>query len=169
MFPVGIAKFLRIAFLYNTSCGCFWQSYHGTVKLAGVPVLWFRASTCFWFWSKIFMKRCSSNSLLSRDKTISSLLDLIGHMFLISEYVLEKHIPFDFDKKNLQKALYKELCNITCQKTFFCCTFWLVRCFQFQGMIWKRNMAVNIPILILLHFCLHCWLKNHLFCVLSLF
>ena len=30
MFPVDIAKFLRIGFLYNTSGGCFWQSYHGT-------------------------------------------------------------------------------------------------------------------------------------------
>ena len=37
--PVDIAKFLRIAFLYNTSGGCLWQSYHGTVKSAGVPVL----------------------------------------------------------------------------------------------------------------------------------
>ena len=44
VFPVDIAKFLRIVFLYNTSGGCFWQSYHGTVKPAGVPVLWFRAS-----------------------------------------------------------------------------------------------------------------------------
>ena len=47
MFPVDITKFLRILFLYNTSGSCFWQSYHGTVKSAGVPVFWFRASTCF--------------------------------------------------------------------------------------------------------------------------
>ena len=58
---MDIAKFLRIVFLYNTSGGCFWQSYHGTVKSAGVPVLWFRASTCFWFWSKTFTKSCSNN------------------------------------------------------------------------------------------------------------
>ena len=69
MFPVDIAKFLRIAFLYNTSGGCFWQSYHGTLKSAGVPVLWFPASTCFHFWSKTFTKRCTNNSLLSRDKS----------------------------------------------------------------------------------------------------
>ena len=98
-----LQNLLRIAFWYNTSGGCFWQSYHGTVKSAGVPVLWFRASTCFQFWSKTFTKRCTNNSLLSRDKTISSLLELIGCMLivhllellnrinLISEHVLEKH------------------------------------------------------------------------------
>ena len=98
-----LQNLLRIAFWYNTSGGCFWQSYHGTVKSAGVPVLWFRASTCFQFWSKTFTKRCTNNSLLSRDKTISSLLELIGRMLivhllqllnrinLISEHVLEKH------------------------------------------------------------------------------
>ena len=35
----------------------------------------------------------------------------------------------------------------------------------------KQNyciMAVKIPSLILFRFCLFCWLKNHLFCVLSL-
>ena len=61
--------FLRIFLLCNNSGGCFWQSYHGTVKSAGVPVLWFRASTCFQFWSKTFTKRCTNNSLLSRDKS----------------------------------------------------------------------------------------------------
>ena len=84
-------KVLRIAFLKNNSGGCFWQSYHGTVKSAGVPVLWFRVSTCFRFWSKTFKKGCTNSSLLSRDKTISSLLESIDHVPSISEYVLEKH------------------------------------------------------------------------------
>ena len=44
-FPVGIAKFY--------SCGYFWLSYHSTVKSPGVPVFWFRATTCFRFWSKL--------------------------------------------------------------------------------------------------------------------
>ena len=129
--PVDIAKFLRIAFLCNTSGGCFWQSYHGTVKSAGVPVLWFRASTCFRFWSKTFTKSCTNNSLLSRDKTISSLLELISHVLSISEYVLETHSLLSILMKNLQKALHKQLCNIRCQKNFFPCR-WrkrLVRCF----------------------------------------
>ena len=93
------AKFLRIVFLYNTSGGCFWQSYHNTIKSAGVPVLWFRTSTCFRFWSKTFMKHCSNNSLLSCDKTISFLLDLIGNVLLILKYILKKH---DFDEKLTQ-------------------------------------------------------------------
>ena len=33
----------------------------------------------------------TNNSLLSRDKTISFLLELIGHVLSISEYVFEKH------------------------------------------------------------------------------
>ena len=70
MFLVVIARCLRIAFLCNTSGGCFWQSYHGTVKSAGVPV---RASTCFWFWSKTFTKRCTNNYLLSRGNSTSFL------------------------------------------------------------------------------------------------
>ena len=96
MFPVDIVKSLRIIFLYNTSGGWFRQSYYGAVKSAGVPVLWFCASTCFRLWSKTFTKRCSNNSLLSRDKTISSLLELIGHVLLISEYVLENINCFRF-------------------------------------------------------------------------
>ena len=49
---MNISKFLRIVFLYNTTGGCFWQSYHSIVKPAGAPVLWFRASTCFNFGQK---------------------------------------------------------------------------------------------------------------------
>ena len=62
MFPMGIAKFSRIALLYHISGGCFWKSYHGTVKSAGVPVLWFHASMSFRFWA--------NNSLQSHDKKI---------------------------------------------------------------------------------------------------
>ena len=38
-----------------------------------------------------FRERLLNSSLLSRDKTISFLLDLTDHVLLISEYVLEKH------------------------------------------------------------------------------
>ena len=130
--PVDIAKFLRIAFLCNTSGGCFWQSYHGTVKSAGVPALWFRASTCFQFWSKTFTKRCTNNFYYYvSEKTISSLLELIDHVLWISEYVSEKHWLLSILIKNLHKALQKYLCNITCQMTFFPWTLRLIRCFQF--------------------------------------
>ena len=70
VFPVDIAKFLRIVFLCKTSSGCFWKSYHGSPKSAGVPVLRFRTSTCFRFLSKTFTKRCTNKSLPLRDKTI---------------------------------------------------------------------------------------------------
>ena len=96
MFPVDISKFLRIAFLCKTCSGCFWQSYHGTVKSAEVPVLWFRTSTCFRLWSKTFTKGCTNNSLLSRDKTICCLLELIGHVLSIAEYVLKNINCFRF-------------------------------------------------------------------------
>ena len=136
---------LRIAFLYNTSGGCFWQFYHGTVKSAGVPVLWFCTSTCFRFWSKTFTKCCTNNSLLSRDKTISCLLELIGHVPLISEYVLENIKCFRFWWNT-----YTKHCLSTCN-AFFPCTLWLVSCFQFQGMILKmkechvrKNIALKI-------------------------
>ena len=121
MFPADIAKFLRIAFSCNTSGGCFWQSYHGTVKSAGVPVLWIRASTCFLFWSKTFRKRWSNNPLLSPDKTIPFLLDLIAHVLLISDQNrFWKNINcFCFWWKTYKKCCTSNYENITCQKTFF--------------------------------------------------
>ena len=162
MFPVDIAKFLSIVFLYNTSGGCFWQSYHGTVKSAGVPVLWFRASTCFRFWSKTFTKRCSNNFLLSRDKTISSLLDLIGHVLLISEYVW----GICFDEKVTQSVAHVTVISGAKRLSSPVLCGWL-GAVNFRVWSGKRDMAVKIPILILFRFCLLCSLKNHLFCVLS--
>ena len=44
--------------------------------------------------------------ILEALKTISSLLDLIDHMLLISEYVLEKQLLLIL-MKNLHKALHK--------------------------------------------------------------
>ena len=171
MFLVVIARCLRIAFLYNTSSGCFWQSYHGTVKSAGVPVFWFRASACFRFWSKTFTKRCSNNSLLSRDKSISSLLDLIGHVLLVSEYVLEQHSLFAILMKNLHKVLHKYVISRAKRLSSPALCDWS-GAFSLRVWFGKRNMALKTPILILFPFFslfLLCWLKKHLFCVLSLF
>ena len=51
-------------------------------------------------WSKTYTKRCTNDSLLSRDKTIFSLLELIDYVLSISEYVMEKPlVAFDFDGK----------------------------------------------------------------------
>ena len=87
-----------------------------------MSVLWICASTCFRFWSKPHTKLYTNNSLLSRDKTTSFLLELIDRVLSISEHVLEKHLLSIFIK-NLHKALHKELCNSTCQKTFSHCAF----------------------------------------------
>ena len=124
------------------------SSYHGTVKSAGVPVLLFHTSMCFQFWLKTFTKCCTNNSLPSRDKTISCLLELIGHMHLISEYVLENINCFWF-----WWNIYTKCCtsnrNIICQNTFFPYTLRLIRCFQFQDMILnmeKCHVSKNIAL-----------------------
>ena len=104
-----------------------------TALSRGRPVLWFRAFTCFRFWPKTFTKRCTNNSLLLRHKTNSCLLELNGHVHLISEYVFENINCFRFWWNTYTKR-WTSNCNITCQNTFFPCSLRLVRCFQFQGM-----------------------------------
>ena len=86
-------------------------------------------------------KQCTNNYLLSRDKTTPSLLELIDHVLSISEYVLNKHLLLMILMENLLKALRKYLCNIMYQKTFFACTLHLIKCFQFQEMIWKTKVC----------------------------
>ena len=44
----------------------------------------------FQLWLKTYTKHCTNNSLLSQNKTSSSLLELIDHMLSISEYYMEK-------------------------------------------------------------------------------
>ena len=86
------------------------------------------------FWSKSHTKRCSNNPLISRDKIIYPLNWLI--MCFRFQNVLKKLCLLFM---NLHKALYKELYNFTCQKTFFACTLRLIKCPQFQDMIWKTE------------------------------
>ena len=167
MFPVDITKFLKIVFLCNTSGGCLWQPYHGTVKSAGVPVLWFCASTCFRFWSKTFTKRRINNSLLTHDKIIYSLLELIAHILSIAECFEKTLIAFDFDEKITQS--FAQVCLISCVKRISSPALCgLSGALDFRVWFWKRDTAVKTPILTLFRFCLLCWLKNHLFCVLFL-
>ena len=121
-----------------------------------MPVLWFRASTCFWFWSKTFTKRCSNNSLLSHDKKISSLLDLTGHELLVSEYVLEKQFGWKtFTKRCTSNYLISRVKRLSCSAL---CGW--SGAFNFKVWFGKRIMAVKTLILILFRFCLHCWLKD---------
>ena len=142
MFPKDIAKDLRIVFLYSTSGGCFWQSYHGTVKSPGVSVLWFRASTCFRFWNNFFLawidRSSAFNFRISFGKTL---------------------LDFDFDGKLTQSAA-KVTTRVKRLSSRAVCG-WSGG-FSFRVWFGKRNMAVKIPILILFHFCLLFWLKKHL-------
>ena len=164
VFLVDITKFLRIVFSYNTAGGCFWQSYYGTVKPAGVPVLWFHTSMCFQFWSKTFTKHCSNNSLLSRDKSISSLLEFTVTCFWFQNMFWRNINCFRFWLK-----IYTKRCTsnyeISNAKQLSSPALWS-GAFNFRAWFGKRNMAVKIQILILFLFCLLHWLKNHLFWVL---
>ena len=168
MFPVDIAKFLRIAFLYNTSGGCFWQSYHGTVKSAGVPVLWFRASTCFQFWSKTFTKRCTNNSLLSRDKTIFLFAWIDWSRAFDFRICFGKTlIAFNFDEK-LTQSVAQVIMQCHASKDFLPLHFVVGQAISISGYDLKKgrmpckqeycmkSMAVKIPILNLFRFCLLC-------------
>ena len=132
----------------NTSGGGFWQTYHSTIKSAGVFVLWFCASTFFWM----------SFYLLSRDKTISSLLELIDHVLSIYLFMFWKKLMcFQFWWKTYTQSVAQIIRNITRQKTYFTCTLQWINCFQFQKKkYWIRNMAVKIPILIFFRCCLLC-------------
>ena len=80
-------------------------------------------------------------------------------------------IAFDFDENFTQCVAQV---TITCQKTFFPCTLRLVRCFQFQGMIWKTEecrVSKNIALKTWRwksRFLLCSGFVYYLFCVLSL-
>ena len=123
---------------------CFWQSYHSTVKSAGVPVHWFCTSTWFWCWSK--------------TSTIFSLLELINHVLPILEYVLEKHLLH-----------YTNNYATSHVKDFLCFHFSVDQVLSISGydlengrMLCKqkykiKNMAVKI--FILFCFCLLWWLS----------
>ena len=132
-----------------------------------MPVLWFRASTCFRFWFKTFTKRCTNNTLLSCDKTISFLLEFICHVLSISKYVLEKHELLSILMKNTKRCTSNCVISRVKRLSSPALCVWSGS-FNFRVWFGKRNMAIKTPILILLRFCLLCWLKKHLFCVLSL-
>ena len=83
MFPVDIAK-------------CFKQLLHRTPQVAtsDSPITAQQSQLgClfFDFTPPHAFDHCTNNSLLSYDKMISSLLELIDHMLSILEQVLEKH------------------------------------------------------------------------------
>ena len=128
MFSVDIAKLLRIAFLYKNSGGCFWQSYHGTLKSAWVPLLWFHTSTWFQFWSKL-----SQN-----------VAQVILHYHVTKQFLPCLNWLVTFWKNiNCFRFSWKTYTN-RCTSNYVISrvkrlSLWLVRCFQNQGIIWKTE------------------------------
>ena len=137
MFPVDNEKFLRVAFLHNASGGCFWQSYHGTVKSAGVPILWFRASTCFRFWSKTFAKRCTNN-YYHVIKQFLTCLNWLVTCFRFQNMLWKNINCFRFWWKTYTKRCTSNYVISRVERLSFpalCSWSGAFRCFQ--GMIWK--------------------------------
>ena len=84
----GSCKIFKNCFLIQHLCWLL--LIVSIVKSAGVPFFDFTSPHAFNF-DQNFHETLLKLFLLPQDQTISSLLDLIGHMLSISEYVLEKH------------------------------------------------------------------------------
>ena len=100
-FPVGIAKFY--------SCSYFWLSYHSTVKSPGVPVFWFRATTCFRFWSKLSWNVAQIILYYHVTRQFLPCLNWKITCFRFHN-MFWKTIAFDFDEKLTQSVAHL-LCN----------------------------------------------------------
>ena len=99
-FPVNIVKFLRTTFLYNTSGGCLWQYYHCKVSWGVCSLI-----PHFHVLSMLikYLKSCIINSLLSCNKTIFSLLELIDTCFQLQSMFRKKISCFLFWWKTYTK------------------------------------------------------------------
>ena len=171
VFPVDIAKFLKIAFLYKTSDGCFWQSYHGTVKSAGFLLLWFRASTCFNFNQKLSRNVAQIILYYHVTKPFLSYLNWLVTCFRFQNLFWENLNCFRFWWKTYTKRCTSNYVTLRVIR-LFPLHFQLDQVLSISGydlengrMSCKqkyciKNMAVEIPILILFHLCLLCWLKT---------
>ena len=92
-------------FKENLRHGCFWHSYHRTVKSTRVFFVWFRVFTCSRTWLKTYQKRCTDNSLLSTWQNNFFLAWII----LLSAFNFricfgETLAAFDFDEKFTQSV-----------------------------------------------------------------
>ena len=95
-FKIGSLKISP--YLQETCCGLF------LIKLVRFLISRFHLLPS---WSKSYTKCSKNNSLLSCDKIISSLLELIDHVLSISEYVVKKHWVLSILMKNLHTVLHK--------------------------------------------------------------
>ena len=125
-FPVNIAIFLRIAFLYNTSGGCFWQSYQGRVKSARCLFFDFSPPHSF-----NFDEKHSWNVAQTMYYPVSKQF-LFCLNWLVTCFWFQNMFWKNINCLQFWKRTYTKHCTSNCVNV---CTLWLVRCFQFQGMI----------------------------------
>ena len=135
------------------------------VSDSSTTLQWYRASTCFRFWSKTYTKRCTNTSLLSRDKTVSSLLEFIVTCFRFHNMFWKNISCFQFCEKTHTKRCTNKSCV---KKDFLSLHFAVDQLLSISGydlengrmpckqQYWTKDSAVKIPILILFWFCLLC-------------
>ena len=168
MFPVDIAKFLRIAFLYNTSGGCFWQSYHGTVKSAGCLFFDFPPPRTFTFDQKLSQNVAQIILYYHVTKQYLPCLNWLVTCFQFQNMFWKNINCFRFWWKTYTKRCTSNYVISRVKRLSSPALCGWSGAFSFRVWFGKRNMAVKISILILFLFCLLCCLKNHSFWVLPL-
>ena len=141
MFPVDIAKFLRIVFLYNTSCGCCWQSYHGTVSQLGCLFFDFAPPRTLDF-DQNFSRNVAQIILYYHvTKQFLPCLIWLVTCFIFHNMFWKNVNCFRFSWKTYTRLSSPVLCGWS-------------GALNFRVWFGKWNMAVEIPILILLRFLL---------------
>ena len=163
MFPVNIAEFLRTAFFIEHLRSML-QSYHSTVKSAGMFVLWFHAPTCLQFWVKTYRKRCPKNSLLSVTKQILPCLNWFITCFRFQNMFWKNISCFwywwkTYTKRFTSNNLLSRVRRLSLPALYS----WSNSGYDLENgrmsckqKFWIKNIVVKIPILILFRFCLLC-------------
>ena len=116
-----------------------------------MPVLWFRASTCFEFWSKTFTKRCTNNSLVSHTEQFLPCLNWLVTCFRFQNMLWRNINCFQFWWKT-----YRKRCTSNFSPQHFAVgqVLSISRCnlengrMPCQQKFYIKNMAVAIPIFI---------------------
>ena len=152
--------------LHNTSGGCFWQSYHG--KQLGCLFLDFTSQGAFDFDQKLLRNVAQIILYYHVTKQFLPCLNWLVTCFWFQNMFWKNINCFRFWWKTYTKRCTSNyVISLVKRRSspVLCCS---SDAFNFRVWFGKRNTAVKIPILILFHFCLICWPKNHLFGVLSL-
>ena len=154
VFPVDIAKFLRIVSLYNIFGGCFWQSYHGTVNSAGCLFFNFASTRAFDFDQYISRNVAQIILYFHVTKQFLPWLNWLVTCFWFQNMFWKNVNCFQFWWRT-----YTKRCTSNCVISRVKRLSSPVLCgwsgaLNFRVWFGKWNMAVEIPILILLRFLL---------------